>query len=148
MSAAADRPDDADRGLRVTRSLLIPSDELQWRFTTSSGPGGQHANRAATRAEVRFDVNASMSLGPRQRQRLLQRLGPMVSAGAADERSQYRNRELALARLRQRLADALRVEAPRRPTAPSRAARARRLQEKRQQAERKRRRADDRRGDQ
>ncbi len=146
MSAAADRRDDADSGLRVTRSLLIPPDELQWRFTTSSGPGGQHANRAATRAEVRFDVNASASLGPRQRQRLLERLGPVVSAAAADERSQHRNRELALARLRQRLADALRVQVPRRPTVPSPAARARRLQEKRHQAERKRRRAEDRGG--
>lgn len=127
--------------LRVTRSLAIPLDELIWRFSTSGGPGGQHANKASTRAEVTFDVAASRSLGPRQRARLLERLGPTVRAAAGDERSQARNRELALERLAQRLVDALRVERRRVPTAPSAAARARRLADKRRRSARKRDRA-------
>lgn len=127
--------------LRVTRSLVIPADELEWRFTTSGGPGGQHANKASTRAEVSFDVAGSRSLGPRQRSRLLERLGPTVRAAAGDERSQMRNRELALQRLRARLAEGLRVERARVPTAPSARARARRLTDKRRRSERKRARA-------
>src|ERR1700680_5196398 len=82
----------ASRTLRVTRSLVIPADELEWRFTTSGGPGGQHANKASTRAEVSFDVAGSRSLGPRQRSRLLERLGPTVRAAAGDERSPTRTR--------------------------------------------------------
>lgn len=127
--------------LRVTRGLVIPAEELEWRFTTSGGPGGQHANKASTRAEVSFDVVASNSLGPRQRARLLERLGPTVRAAAGDERSQMRNRELALERLRTRLVEALRVERPRVATAPSASARARRLTDKRRRATRKRERA-------
>ena len=127
--------------LRVTRSLVIPADELEWRFTTSGGPGGQHANKASTRAEVSFDVLSSRSLGPRQRSRLLERLGPTVRAAAGDERSQMRNRELALQRLRTRLAEGLRVERARVPTAPSASARARRLVDKRRRSARKRDRA-------
>ena len=86
--------------LRVTRNLVIPLDELQWRFSTSGGPGGQHANRSNTRVEVRFDVERSGALGPRQRARLLERLGPTVRAVSADQRSQARNRDIALSRLR------------------------------------------------
>jgi ribosome-associated protein len=127
--------------LRVTRGLVIPAEELEWRFTTSGGPGGQHANKASTRAEVSFDVTGSRALGPRQRARLLERLGPTVRAAAGDERSQMRNRELALERLRTRLADGLRVERPRVATRPSAAARARRLTDKRRQSARKRDRA-------
>lgn len=122
------------RSLRVTRSLSIPLEEIEWRATTPGGPGGQHANRSATRVEVRFDVEASRSVGPRQRVLLLERLGPVVSATAADERSQSRNRELALGRLAERLAGALRVAPPRRPTSPSPASRARRLEDKRRRA--------------
>src|SRR6516225_3463166 len=96
--------------LRVTRSLSVPLSELSWRFSASGGPGGQHANTSNTRAEVRFDVATSPSLGPRQRARLLDRLGPEVRVVASDERSQARNRALALERLAFRLADALRVE--------------------------------------
>ncbi len=125
----------------MTRSLVIPADELEWRFTTSGGPGGQHANKASTRAEVVFDVVASKSLGPRQRSRLLERLGPTVRAAAGDERSQMRNRELALQRLGTRLADGLRVDRPRLPTSPSASARARRLTDKRRRSARKRDRA-------
>lgn len=127
--------------LRVSRSCVIPLDELEWRFTASGGPGGQHANTSNTKVEVRFDVEASPSLGPRQRARLLDRLGPTVRVVASDERSQTRNRSLALERLRSRLADALRVETPRRPTAPSRAAKRARLDEKKRRGDIKRARA-------
>jgi ribosome-associated protein len=126
--------------LRVTRSCAIDTDELQWRFSRSGGPGGQHANTADTRVEVRFDVASSPSLGPRQRARLLERLGPSVSATAADSRSQARNRELALERLRSKLATGLHVAPERRPTKPSAAAKARRVAAKRRRSEVKRRR--------
>ena len=127
------REDRQDGGavLRVSRSLTVPVGELQWRATTPGGPGGQHANRTQSRVEVRFDVESSRVLGPRQRAVLLERLGPVVTATASDERSQARNRELALERLAARLSAALRVQRPRRPTAPSRAAKARRVEEKR-----------------
>jgi ribosome-associated protein len=124
--------------LRVSRGLVIPLDELAWRFTTSGGPGGQHANKTSTRAEVRFDVESSPSLGPRQRSRLLERLGPTVRATAGEERSQSRNRDVALRRLADRLAAALRSERPRIPTAPSAGSRIRRLEDKRRQSDRKR----------
>jgi ribosome-associated protein len=126
--------------LRVTPTCVVRMDELDWRFSASGGPGGQHVNTANTRAEVRFDVAGSPSLGPRQRARLLERLGPEVRVVASDERSQLRNRELALERLRSRLAEALRVETPRRPTRPTKAAKERRLEEKRHRSETKRRR--------
>ncbi len=116
--------------LRVTRSCVIPLAELEWRFTPSGGPGGQHANRSNTRAEVRFDVRASPSLSELHRERLIERLGEVVRVVADDERSQLRNRELALERLRARLAEALRVERTRRPTAPTRASKQRRLETK------------------
>jgi ribosome-associated protein len=134
---AAHRDGGVD-GLRVTRSVVIPMDELTWRFTTSGGPGGQHANRSSTRAEISFDVASSRALGPRQRARVLDRLGPVVRAHAGDQRSQARNREVALERLRRRLADALQVGVPRIATVPSAASRARRLEDKRRQSERKR----------
>jgi ribosome-associated protein len=114
-------------GLRVTRSLTIPMSEIGWRATTPGGPGGQHANRTASRVEVRFEVEASSALGPRQRSTLLARLGPVVRASASEDRSQARNRELALERLRARLADALAVRTPRRPTAPTKGSKERRL---------------------
>ena len=85
--------------LVVSRTCRIPLSELEWRFSASGGPGGQHANTSNTRAEVRFDVAGSPSLGPRQRARLLERLGPVVRVVADDERSQARNRQLALDRL-------------------------------------------------
>lgn len=128
--------------LRVTKSCAIPMSELRWRFSRSGGPGGQHANTADTRVEVIFDVAGSPSLGPRQRERLLGRLGAEVRAVAGDERSQARNRDLALSRLRERLAEGLRVATPRRATRPSRAAVERRLAEKRRRSERKRARRD------
>ena len=124
--------------LRITPTCAIDVDELTWRFDRSGGPGGQHANTSDTRVEVRFDVASSPSLGPRQRARLLERLGPVVTAAASDSRSQARNRDLALERLRSRLAEGLRVAPARRPTRPGVAARERRLDDKRRRAERKR----------
>jgi ribosome-associated protein len=127
--------------LHITRTCRIPASELEWRFSSPGGPGGQHANTANTRVEVRFDVARSPSLGPRQRARLLERLGPQVRVVAADERSQARNRQLALDRLRTRLADALRVSRPRRPTRPTASSQQARLEHKRRRAEVKRLRA-------
>jgi ribosome-associated protein len=130
------------KALRVTSHLTIPLDELEWRFSGSGGPGGQHANTANTRVELVFDVAGSPSLGPRQRARLLEQFGPTIRVVASDERSQVRNRALALDRLAERLAQALRPVTPRRPTRPTAGSRQRRLNEKRQQSERKRRRRD------
>lgn len=130
--------EQGDRGLRVSRSLVVPFDELEWRFTASGGPGGQHANTANTRVELRFDVESATSLGPRQRARLLDRLGSTVRVVVSDERSQLRNREIALERMRGRLSEALRVERPRKPTKPTAASRARRLDAKRRRSDRKR----------
>lgn len=130
--------DPEDGRIRVTPTLTIPRSELQVRFGPSGGPGGQHANKVSTRVEIRFDVVGSPSLGPRQRARLLARLGPEVRVAADDERSQARNRQLATERLCARVAAALHVEKPRRPTRPSRAATERRLEEKRRASARKR----------
>ena len=128
---------ESDR-LHVSRSLRIPLAELAWRFSRSGGPGGQHANTSDTRAEVVFDVAGSPSLGPRQRARLLERFGPEVRVAASDERSQVRNRAIALERLADRLRAALEIQAPRRATRPSRAAGARRMDAKRRRSETKR----------
>lgn len=128
----------AEDELVVSASVRIPAHELQWRFGPSGGPGGQHANRAHTRAEVRFDVVASTALRDRDRQRLLDRLGPMVTAGADDERSQLRNRRLAADRLRRTLAAALHTQPTRKATRPRRGAVERRLTAKRQRSARKR----------
>src|SRR5438552_1203996 len=105
--------------VRVNRTLVIPETDLIWRFSGSGGPGGQHANTANTRVELVFDIASSRALGPRQRARLLDRFGPQLRVVAADRRSQAQNRELALDRLRTRLADALRIQRERRPTAPT-----------------------------
>jgi ribosome-associated protein len=126
------------RWLRVTGTCAIPLEELEWRFSGSGGPGGQHANTSNTRVELRFDIEASPSLSPSQRARLFDRLGPVVRVVAADTRSQARNRELALSRLRDRLADALRTPRARRATAPSAAGRRRRLEAKGRRSDLKR----------
>ena len=131
----------ADDGwLHVTRSCRIPLAELDWRVSRSGGPGGQHANTADTRVEVVFRVDESDALGPRQRDRLLARLGPVVTAVAADSRSQARNRTLALERLRSKLAAGLHVTPARRPTRPSAAVTAKRIDQKRRRGAVKRRR--------
>jgi ribosome-associated protein len=130
-------------GIQVTSTLRIPLDELSWRFTGSGGPGGQHANTSNTRVELFWDIASSGAPGPRQRALLLERLGPTVRVVVSDERSQSRNRDLALERLRAKVAAALRVQTPRRPTRPSRGAQERRLESKRRHAEQKRRRRPD-----
>lgn len=121
--------------LQVTRSCAIPLEELEWRFDTAGGSGGQHANRARTRAEVSFDVAGSPSLGRVYRERLQRRLGDVVRAAAAESRSQTRNRIVALERLRTMLADGLRPERPRRPTKPTKASKERRLSGKRRRSD-------------
>jgi ribosome-associated protein len=126
--------------LRVDERLSLPLGEIELRTSRSSGPGGQHANVTASRVEAVFDVEASASLSDAQRARLLERLGPLVTAVAQDARSQARNRELALERLAAKLAAALRVRRKRRATRPSRASRQRRLEQKRRTGEKKRRR--------
>jgi ribosome-associated protein len=121
----------------VTRDVAIPLREIVVRASRSSGPGGQHANVTASRVEVSFDAAASPSLDDAQRARVLARCGPVVRAVAQDARSQARNRELALERLRERLARALHVPRTRRATRPTRASRVRRKQSKRRQSQRK-----------
>jgi len=124
--------------LRVNDQLSIPLSEIELRASRSSGPGGQHANVTASRVEAVFDVEASGALTDAQRQRLLQRLGPRVTAVSQDARGQARNRALALERLSAKLADGLREPKKRRPTRPTRAAKDRRLDQKRRAGERKR----------
>jgi ribosome-associated protein len=136
--------------LRVTRSVIVPERELRWRFSRSSGPGGQSVNTADSRVEVRLDLTATTALGPVQRARVLERLSGrlvdgVLSVTASEHRSQLRNREAALERLAEILAEAL---APpplrRRPTRPGRGAVERRLADKKRRARTKRlRRADD-----
>ncbi len=123
--------------MRVNAYLSIPLAELEWTFSATGGPGGQHANTANTRADVRFEVSTSTALSSSQRERILAKLGPVVRAQAGDERSQARNRDIAARRLAELLADALRIETPRRPTRPSAGARRRRLADKTRQGERK-----------
>jgi ribosome-associated protein len=112
--------------------------EIDVRASRSSGPGGQHANVTASRIEAAFDVAASSALSDEQKRRVMARCGPRVTAVAQDSRSQARNREVALERLRGRLAAALHVPRARRPTRPTRSSRERRLESKRRAGERKR----------
>jgi ribosome-associated protein len=124
--------------LRISRDVAIPLAEIAVRASRSSGPGGQHANVTASRIEATFDVAASSALSEEQKARVMARCGPLVRAVAQDARSQRRNRELALERLRARLAQALTVPRQRRPTKPTAASKARRLEAKRRAAQRKR----------
>jgi ribosome-associated protein len=121
----------AGESLRVTRSVSILPEEIELRVSRSSGPGGQHANTAETRVEAVLDVEATTSLTARQRRRVVAKAGPVLRAVAQDERSQARNRELAVERLVAKLADALYVERRRVPTRPTAASRERRLAAKR-----------------
>ncbi|MDF2749716.1 MAG: aminoacyl-tRNA hydrolase [Gaiellaceae bacterium] len=123
--------------MRVTRSVVLPLAEVELRFSRSSGPGGQHANTAETRVEAVFDVSASAALTEHQKRRVLARAGPVLRAVAQDERSQWRNRELALERLVEQLRAALKVPRRRVPTEPSRAAKERRLETKRRRGQTK-----------
>jgi ribosome-associated protein len=123
--------------LRLARDVELPLSQVELRTSRSSGPGGQHANVTASRVEAVFDVAGSRSLPPSARERLLERLGPRVTAVAQDARSQARNRELALERLRSKLAAALEVPPERRATRPTRASRRRRLEGKRRKSTKK-----------
>ncbi|HLX31932.1 MAG TPA: alternative ribosome rescue aminoacyl-tRNA hydrolase ArfB [Gaiellaceae bacterium] len=124
--------------IRVTRSVLLPLAEVELEYSRSSGPGGQHAQKAETRVVAVFDVAASTALTDIQKRRVIARRGPVLRAVAQDERSRMRNRELALERLVDQLREALRVERKRVPTKPSAAARERRLEGKRRRSEVKR----------
>ena len=126
--------------IQVTRSVSIPRSEIELRFSRSSGPGGQHAQKSDTRVEATFDVRASQGLSETQKRRVLAKAGPVLRAVAQDERSQWRNRELATERLVDSLREALRVPRRRRPTRPSKAAVERRLEQKRRRSQLKRRR--------
>jgi ribosome-associated protein len=122
----------------VTRDVALPLSEVEVRASRSSGPGGQHANVTASRIEAVLDVRETSALTDEQKRRVMARTGPRIVAVAQDSRSQSRNRELALERLRARLASALHVQRKRKPTRPSRAAKERRLDAKRRAGERKR----------
>jgi ribosome-associated protein len=124
--------------IRVTRSVLLPLSELEFRFSRSSGPGGQHANTSETRVEAIFDVDSSAALSDAQKRRVLEKAGPTIRAVAQDERSQLRNRQLAAERVAEQLREALRVERPRVATRPTAAARERRLEGKRRRSQTKR----------
>lgn len=125
--------------LRVTDDLSIPADELDWTFLPSGGPGGQHANRSSSKVVLRFDVASSAAVDEETRRRLLDRLAdPVLSVTVDDSRSQWRNRQIAKRRLRDRLQAALAPEAPRRrPTKPTRRVRQRRLDAKRARSQTK-----------
>jgi len=124
----------------VTRSVVLPVAEVEFQVSRSSGPGGQHAQKSETRVVAVFEVEASSALTEMQKRRVVAKAGPVLRAIAQDERSQLRNRELAVERLVEALRQALRVERPRKPTAPTAAARERRLEDKRRRSELKRRR--------
>jgi ribosome-associated protein len=124
--------------IRVTRSVVLPLAEIELQVSRSSGPGGQHAQKSETRVVAVFDVESSNALTPAQKRRVIARAGPVLRAVAQDERSQARNRELAVERLVAALREALRVPRKRKPTKPSAAARERRLDAKRRRSQVKR----------
>jgi ribosome-associated protein len=131
-------PAMADESIQVTRSVSLPRSEIEFRFSRSSGPGGQHAQKSDTRVEASFDVEASATLSDAQKRRVVVKAGPVLRAIAQDERSQWRNRELATERLVESLRQALKVERRRRPTKPTRASKERRLEQKRRRGDTKR----------
>jgi ribosome-associated protein len=128
----------APESIRVTRSVVLPRSEIELRTSRSSGPGGQHAQKSETRVEALFDVEASAALSDGQKKRVLAKAGPVIRAVAQDERSQLRNKELAIERVVALLREALHVERKRVATKPSAAARQRRLDEKKRRGEVKR----------
>jgi len=130
---AAMEPDS----IRVTRSVVLPLAEVELRFSRSSGPGGQHANTAETRVEAILDVEASSALTDAQKRRVIAKVGPTLRAIAQDERSQWRNRELAVERLVEQLRTALKVERRRVATKPTKASRERRLESKKRRSQTK-----------
>jgi ribosome-associated protein len=130
--------------LEVSAALTIPASELSWRFSRSSGPGGQHVNTSDSRVELSWNVAESAVLSEGQRTMLVARLGRRLSSGvvtvaAAERRSQLRNREIALAKLAELIAERLAPDAaPRRPTKPTRGSDRRRLATKQQRSATKR----------
>jgi ribosome-associated protein len=130
--------DMAGESIRVTRTVVLPVSDVEFRTSRSSGPGGQHAQKTETRVEALLDIERSAALSDAQKRRVVARAGPVLRAIAQDERSQSRNRELALERLVAQLREALRVPRKRRPTKPSQAAVERRLDEKRRRSRLKR----------
>jgi ribosome-associated protein len=128
---------NASESIRVTRTVTVPLAEIELRTSRSSGPGGQHAQKSETRVEAVFDVEASTALSPAQKKRVVAKAGPVLRAVAQDERSQLRNKELALERLTEALREALRVPRRRVATKPSAAAKERRLEEKKRRSETK-----------
>jgi ribosome-associated protein len=124
--------------IRVTRSVVVPLGEIELRFSRSSGPGGQHAQKSETRVEAIFVVQASEALSDAQKRRVVARAGPVIRAVAQDERSQWRNRELAIERVVEQLRDALRVRRKRVATKPSAGSVRRRLERKRRRSGTKR----------
>ena len=124
--------------IRVTRSVAVPLSEIQLRTSRSSGPGGQHAQKSETRVEAIFDVEASTALSDAQKRRVIAKAGPVLRAIAQDERSQLRNRELAIERVVESLRKALHVERRRVPTKPSAASRKRQAEQKKRRGEVKR----------
>ncbi len=130
---AAMEPDS----IRVTRSVVLPVSEVELRFSRSSGPGGQHANTAETRVKAILDVEATAALTAAQKRRVVAKAGPILRAIAQDERSQWRNRELAVERLVEQLRQALKVERRRVATRPTKASRERRLESKKRRGETK-----------
>jgi ribosome-associated protein len=127
-------------GVRVTRTLEIPADEIDLSFSTSSGPGGQHVNKSETRVNLTWHVKESRALGPRQRDRILTRLSNRIDSSgrlhlsSSRFRSQWRNREDVTARLQELVADALRPAKRRVETGPTKASREKRLRAKRRRS--------------
>jgi len=132
----------AGESIRVTRTVELPLSDVDFRTSRSSGPGGQHAQKTETRVEALLDVERSTALSEMQKRRVINRMGPVLRAIAQDERSQARNRDLAVDRLVAQLREALRVPRKRRPTKPSKAAVQRRLDEKRRRSRLKQQRSD------
>jgi ribosome-associated protein len=129
---------DDTESIRVTRTVTVPLAEIELRTSRSSGPGGQHAQKSETRVEAVFHVDASTALSPAQKKRVVAKAGPVLRAVAQDERSQLRNKELAVERLTTALREALRVPRRRVPTKPSATSKERRLEEKKRRGETKR----------
>jgi ribosome-associated protein len=123
--------------IRVTRSVALPLSEVELRFSRSSGPGGQHANTSETRVEAIFDVESSSALSAAQKRRVVAKAGPTLRAIAQDERSQLRNRELAIERLVEQLRQAVKVERRRIATTPTKGSRERRLETKKRRSQTK-----------
>jgi ribosome-associated protein len=128
----------AAESIRVTRSVVLPVAEVEFQVSRSSGPGGQHAQKSESRVVAVLDIEASSALTEAQKRRVVAKAGPVLRAVAQDDRSQTRNRELALERLVASLREALRVERRRKPTKPTAASRERRLEQKKRRAQTKR----------